>query len=491
MSFSRHYNSPKRVPKSNSKAIFSENTTTLRDGVLLNCARKRVNSNISSGKDLKNIDGLKESTTSTPSPSTSFKAKSPSVNACYTPSSLFRSGTATSTPISGKIARRCNQSLTNSNIRITDDEDRLTVAVRIRPFNAKECLLPTVCNIIRVDKNEVTVLVGATADASAGVTHSFVYDQVFSSRDPESPDYADQKEVFLKTAHPLIGRAFEGYNACLFAYGQTGSGKSYSMMGIDTIDGIDVQSSFVNASELNTDAGIIPRFCHEIFRHIKQGNALFQAEVEVSYFEIYNEKIHDLLCVASDMESSISGRQVGGTPIKTRKALKVREHPIWGPYIVDLSVHPVDSFEALRNWLIVGNSQRATAATGLNDKSSRSHSIFNIMLKINNIEVSDCQGINTLQQARRSKISLVDLAGSERMSGCNGERIREGVHINKSLLTLGKVISALSESRSSNNTSIFVPYRESVLTWLLRVSNRNSYICIKLFTRLTVVGLID
>lgn len=202
----------------------------------------------------------------------------------------------------------------------------------------------------------------------------------------------------------------------------------------------------------NSEAGIIPRFCHDLFKRLKRQRDTIQAEIEVSYFEIYNEKIHDLLSV-SNLAPNVTAK----------KCLRVREHSIWGPYVVDLSTHPVDSHLALRNWLALGNSQRATAATGMNDKSSRSHSIFNIVLNLT--EKGD--GKSNPGQTKRSKISLVDLAGSERVSftGASGERLKEGVSINKSLLTLGKVISALASGKKG-----FVPYRESVLTWLLRVS---------------------
>lgn len=212
--------------------------------------------------------------------------------------------------------------------------------------------------------------------------------------------------------------------------------------------------------------------------------------MEVSYFEIYNEKIHDLLSV----QQAIAGT-APDTPVQ-RQALKVREHPIFGPYVVDLSAHSVDSYSALRNWLAVGNSQRATASTAMNDKSSRSHSIFNIVLNLTDLSSDDGMSSSTdtdsgtvasLRQTRRSKISLVDLAGSERISvsGSNGERIREGVSINKSLLTLGKVIAALADSRKTGGggaatPSAFVPYRESVLTWLLRVSERISRVAIEI-----------
>lgn len=222
------------------------------------------------------------------------------------------------------------------------------------------------------------------------------------------------------------------------------------------------------AFQSQSEAGIIPRFCHELFQRLEAAKATIEAEVEVSYFEIYNEKIHDLLSVtsAASLSTSISSGSMmtpssGGA---AKKSLRVREHSIWGPYVVDLSTHPVDSHVALRNWLALGNSQRATAATGMNDKSSRSHSIFNIVLNLT--ERTEESGAETTQ-TKRSKISLVDLAGSERVSftGAIGERLKEGVSINKSLLTLGKVIAALSTGKKG-----FIPYRESVLTWLLRVS---------------------
>lgn len=206
--------------------------------------------------------------------------------------------------------------------------------------------------------------------------------------------------------------------------------------------------------------------------------------MEVSYFEIYNEKIHDLLSVTSSGPTSLSTSITSGsmTPSSSsnaaansssgvalaKKSLRVREHSIWGPYVVDLSTHPVDSHVALRNWLALGNSQRATAATGMNDKSSRSHSIFNIVLNLTErITGGGSEEIPETTQTKRSKISLVDLAGSERVSftGASGDRLKEGVSINKSLLTLGKVIAALSTNKKG-----FIPYRESVLTWLLRVS---------------------
>ncbi|XP_054742145.1 kinesin-like protein KIF14 [Anastrepha obliqua] len=449
---------------------------------------KILNSEEKSGnKQIANKVVSNESSTNMPR----LTPRSTALNACYTPSSLFRKVVSTpmnryrtpqSTPSTNKTKPKQiveSASSTRTNDALDTEMSNLTVAVRVRPLNAQECSLAKVSNVVRVFKNELTVSAGMTADSSAGLTHSFTYDYVFDSTDPDSNEYANQGDVFEGTAMPLIDRAFQGYNACLFAYGQTGSGKSYSMMGIEALDD-DASGN----SAPHPEAGIIPRFCRELFKRLDRNKNTIRAEIEISYFEIYNEKIHDLLCVTQgEPNCSLRNMHMASTPTTTiannRPALKVREHPIWGPYVVDLSVHPVDSYEAMRNWLAVGNSQRATAATGMNDKSSRSHSIFNIVLNLTEIgnDLSKNESLTEeaisygTHQTRRSRISLVDLAGSERIStvGTNGDRMREGVSINKSLLTLGKVIAALADAKKTTMGGVsFVPYRESVLTWLLR-----------------------
>ncbi|XP_031778626.1 kinesin-like protein KIF14 isoform X2 [Nasonia vitripennis] len=320
------------------------------------------------------------------------------------------------------------------------ESSNLTVGVRVRPLSFKEQTEPKITSIVEVTGQNIVV----DCDTSQ---HTFMYDHCFiSHNDHLNPGHASQETVFNSIGLPLVQNAFEGYNVCLFAYGQTGSGKSYSMMG--------AEPSQPNSTEINPDAGIIPRFCHEIFTRISLDHKN-NITVEISYFEIYNEKIHDLLI------SNNNGSK--------RAPLKVREHPVLGPYIVDLSQHTVQSYEDLKTWLKVGNSQRATAATGMNEKSSRSHSIFSIILTQTQSKAPSKakQG----DDSRRSKINLVDLAGSERLSntGACGDRLREGVSINKSLLTLGKVIGSLAESTNERKRG-FVPYRESVLTWLLKES---------------------
>ncbi|KAJ8983409.1 hypothetical protein NQ317_005874 [Molorchus minor] len=206
--------------------------------------------------------------------------------------------------------------------------------------------------------SNVTVETPVSAANSRNSKEKFdEYDHVFWSGDESSPIYSTQEDVFMTIGKPLLNSAFRGYNACLFAYGQTGSGKSFSMMGKSTCEVIDIDSEQFS--------GITPRFCRDLFEQISNLDA--NATVEVSYFEIYNEKIHDLL--ASNINTN-------------KMPLKVREHPVWGPYVVDLSVHVVKSYSELRSWLMLGNKNRATAATSMNENSSRSHSIFSIELSL-------------------------------------------------------------------------------------------------------------
>ncbi|XP_060519040.1 kinesin-like protein KIF14 isoform X1 [Cylas formicarius] len=316
-----------------------------------------------------------------------------------------------------------------------DEVSNLIVAVRIRPMNLHESSIAGVENIVKVKNQEL--IISSMKNQHVITDYVFNYDHVFWSVHENDSVYANQEDVFLTIGVPLLNNAFQGFNACLLAYGQTGSGKSFSMMGKSMCEIEDIESEVYS--------GITPRFCRELFKRIselKNSNA----SVEVSYFQIYNEKIHDLLSTNANF---------------TPTPLKVREHPVWGPYVVDLSTHIVKSYEELRNFLILGNRNRATAATLMNEKSSRSHSICSIELCLSN-------GLNESNTGRRSKVNLVDLAGSERLSSSHKkeDQIKEGMFINKSLLTLGKVISTLADQRKNQ----FVPYRESVLTWLLKES---------------------
>lgn len=329
------------------------------------------------------------------------------------------------TPVSSKTTNR----------EKCDEISNLKVAVRVRPLNARELATGGVSNVVSVDKQELTIR-NNPGGLGLNTDHVFQYDHIFWSCDETSENYCNQSDVFVSIGHPLLNSAFKGYNACLFAYGQTGSGKSYSMMGLYEGDNLKVDSN----------SGIIPRFCESLFDKILNIKSTCSVSVEVTYFEIYNEKIHDLLAMES------SGKQ----------PLKVREHPSWGPYVVGLSVHKVACLKEIQDCLVVGNKNRASSATCMNDQSSRSHSIFSVEINLAEASVDG-------ESYKKSKVSLVDLAGSERLNnyvGNSEERLKQGVYINKSLLTLGKVILALADQKKGQQ---FVPYRDSVLTWLLRV----------------------
>ncbi|XP_051575077.1 kinesin-like protein KIF13A isoform X1 [Myxocyprinus asiaticus] len=245
------------------------------------------------------------------------------------------------------------------------------------------------------------------------------------------PKYAGQEVVFKCLGVGILDNAFQGYNACIFAYGQTGSGKSFSMMG--------------NGNQ----PGLIPRLCCSLFERVaKDENEAHSFKVEVSYMEIYNEKVRDLL-----------------DPKGSRLSLKVREHKVLGPYVDGLSQLAVTSFEDIESLMSEGNKSRTVAATNMNEESSRSHAVFSVIVTQT---LYDVQSGNSGEKV--SKISLVDLAGSERVSktGAAGERLKEGSNINKSLTTLGCVISALADQSAGKSKNKFVPYRDSVLTWLLK-----------------------
>ncbi|KAL1023324.1 hypothetical protein UPYG_G00039250 [Umbra pygmaea] len=312
------------------------------------------------------------------------------------------------------------------------ENSTVTVAVRVRPFNTRE-RTERASQVIFMNNQETVVVHPDTKQR-----HSFTYDFSFCSVDKSEPGFACQQSVYEKLAKPLLERAFEGFNTCLFAYGQTGSGKSYTMMGF------------------GEEAGVTPRFCAELFSRLSAlDNKEILCHLEMSYFEVYNEKIHDLLVPRDEQNQKML-------------PLRVREHPIDGPYVAELSTNVVSSYADIQVWLELGNKQRATAATGMNDKSSRSHSVFTLVLTQTKTEtVEEEDHIHRIT----SRINLVDLAGSERCSSAqtSGERLREGASINKSLLTLGKVISALSEQVQTRR-KVFIPYRDSVLTWLLKES---------------------
>uniref|UniRef100_A0A9J8BFA5 Kinesin family member 1Aa n=1 Tax=Cyprinus carpio carpio TaxID=630221 RepID=A0A9J8BFA5_CYPCA len=310
------------------------------------------------------------------------------------------------------------------------------VAVRVRPFNSRETSKESKC-IIQMSGNTTTII----NPKAPKETKSFNFDYSYwSHTSPEDINYASQQQVYRDIGEEMLLHSFEGYNVCIFAYGQTGAGKSYTMMGKQEKD----------------QEGIIPLLCEDLFTKINGKNTdnNMSYSVEVSYMEIYCERVRDLL-----------------NP-KNKGNLRVREHPLLGPYVEDLSKLAVTSYNDIQDLMDSGNKARTVAATNMNETSSRSHAVFNIIFTQKRY---DSETDNTSEKV--SKISLVDLAGSERAdsTGAKGTRLKEGANINKSLTTLGKVISALAEVDSGSNKNkkkkkveSFIPYRDSVLTWLLR-----------------------
>ncbi|XP_019944617.1 kinesin-like protein KIF1B isoform X34 [Paralichthys olivaceus] len=304
------------------------------------------------------------------------------------------------------------------------------VAVRVRPFNSREMSKDSKC-IIQMQGNTTTIL-NPKAPKEPAKTFSFDY-SYWSHTTPEDPSFASQNLVFNDIGKEMLQHAFEGYNVCIFAYGQTGAGKSYTMMG----------------KQEEGQEGIIPMLCEDLFEKINDdcNKDELSYSVEVSYMEIYCERVRDLL-----------------NP-KNKGNLRVREHPLLGPYVEDLSKLAVTSYTDIADLMDAGNKARTVAATNMNETSSRSHAVFTIVFtqKKHDSETD-------LSTEKVSKISLVDLAGSERAdsTGAKGTRLKEGANINKSLTTLGKVISALAEVSKKKKKSDFIPYRDSVLTWLLR-----------------------
>ncbi|XP_030602482.1 chromosome-associated kinesin KIF4-like isoform X2 [Archocentrus centrarchus] len=290
------------------------------------------------------------------------------------------------------------------------------VALRCRPLVQKE---------ISEGCQPCLTFVPGEPQVIVGTEKAFTYDCVF---DPT----AEQEEVFSTAVSPLLCGLFKGYHATVFAYGQTGSGKTFSMGG-----------TYTSAQENDPSVGVIPRVIRRIFEE-REKRTECEFCLAVSYLEIYNEDILDLLCSSKD-----------------KNAISIREDPKEGIKIVGLTEKQVFSASEMVNCLELGNSARTVGATAMNAASSRSHAIFTITLE-------QRRGTDKVDSVV-SKLHLVDLAGSERQkkTKAEGDRLKEGISINRGLLSLGNVISALGDESKKNS---FVPYRDSKLTRLLQDS---------------------
>ncbi|CAO2623562.1 Chromosome-associated kinesin KIF4 [Lemmus lemmus] len=289
------------------------------------------------------------------------------------------------------------------------------VALRCRPLVSKE---------INEGCQTCLSFVPGEPQVVVGNDKSFTYDFVF---DPST----EQEEVFNTAVAPLIKGIFKGYNATVLAYGQTGSGKTYSMGGAYTAE-----------QEHESTIGVIPRVIQLLFKEINKKSD-FEFTLKVSYLEIYNEEILDLLC-----------------PSREKTQINIREDPKEGIKIVGLTEKTVLVASDTVDCLEQGNNSRTVASTAMNSQSSRSHAIFTISI--------EQRKKNDKNSNFRSKLHLVDLAGSERQkkTKAEGDRLKEGININRGLLCLGNVISALGDDKKGS----FVPYRDSKLTRLLQDS---------------------
>ncbi|EGD80556.1 kinesin family member 1C [Salpingoeca rosetta] len=312
--------------------------------------------------------------------------------------------------------------------------ENVKVAVRVRPFNKRE--KERQAQLCIQMSGQTTTITNPHSKEEKRFTFDFSYwshdgfeEQSDGLLVPTGAQYADQQRVFEDLGRGVLANAFNGFNTSLFAYGQTGSGKSYSMVGY------------------SVNKGIVPITCEELFKKMNENseNSSTRYQVKFSMLEIYNEKVRDLLQPPQQ-------QQKGG--------LRVRENPKSKKFeVVGLKLVDVKSYNEIETQMELGTKHRTVAATKMNNTSSRAHTIVTVLFEQ---ITKDESGVET---TKRSEMNLVDLAGSERANstGATGERLKEGSNINKSLSTLGKVIQALAKGKNS-----FVPYRESVLTMLLR-----------------------
>lgn len=313
------------------------------------------------------------------------------------------------------------------------------VAVRCRPLNDRErthgdrTILKCDPSRREIQVNNTSAARKVTKSNSANNTNgkrTFTYDQVFG---PE----ATQGEVFDGLVQPIVDEVLEGYNCTVFAYGQTGTGKTHTMEGRRDDDMVSVEER-----RLASNAGIIPRAIKQIFDHLR--SLTDEHSVRVSHLELYNEQLTDLL----------------GPEDLSTESLRVYEDPQKGTFVQGLDDIVVRSEEEIFAVLDRSATKRKTAETLMNKFSSRSHSIFSITI---HIKESTPDGADLLKVG---KLNLVDLAGSENVgrSGAVKGRAREAGNINQSLLTLGRVITALVDRHPH------IPYRDSKLTRLLQES---------------------
>ncbi|XP_034913043.1 kinesin-like protein KIN-4A isoform X1 [Populus alba] len=286
-------------------------------------------------------------------------------------------------------------------------------------------------------------------------THSFTFDHVYGNGGAES------SAMFEQCVAPLVDGLFQGYNATVLAYGQTGSGKTYTM-GTGFKDGCHT--------------GLIPQVMGALFNKIETLKHQTEFQLHVSFIEILREEVRDLLDSASESKSVVANGHAGKVAVPGKSPIQIREASNGVITLAGSTEVAVSTLQEMAACLEQGSLCRATGSTNMNNQSSRSHAIFTITLeqmrKLHSVSpVNDTPDEDMGEEYFCAKLHLVDLAGSERAkrTGTDGLRLKEGIHINKGLLALGNVISALGDEKKRKE-GMHVPYRDSKLTRLLQDS---------------------
>lgn len=322
-----------------------------------------------------------------------------------------------------------------------DTSQCVRVAVNIRPLVTSELLIGCT-DCVTVVPGEPQVQIGS---------HVFTFDYVFGSG-----GYASSR-IFDECVAPLVDALFQGYNGTVLAYGQTGSGKTYTM------------GTNYNGEEQT--GGVIPMVMNTIFSRAEAMKESTEFLIRVSFIEIFKEEVFDLLDqnAIAFCKTDGAAKPTGGP---ARVPIQIRETVHGGITLAGVTEAEVRTKEEMACFLLRGSVARATGSTKMNSQSSRSHAIFTISLEQK--KLSNCSSGSTNDDGDDilcAKLHLVDLAGSERAkrTGADEMRLREGIHINKGLLALGNVISALGDDKKRKEGA-HIPYRDSKLTRLLQDS---------------------
>lgn len=352
-------------------------------------------------------------------------------------------------------------------------QEAVRVIARVRPFNAREVALHQktlegkpaweqygIRSVVEFSGNTCSVL---DPEKEWSERQRFAFDgclwSIPESIQPSRNPFASQEALFNEFGKPMLEQAWKGFNTCFLAYGQTGSGKTYSMMGQP-----------VDTPTEKADPGLIPRLCQALFEQIEAAKIAAEADrnyvrsykVTVQYLEIYNEAIKDLLWARSELPPATQAK-INPDNLKLRGGIAGTK--VFVEYLTSITV---TNWMQMLELIDIGNQCRTTAATSMNERSSRSHAVFKVNLTQTTTSVPKKQFEKPTEHVRESQINMVDLAGSERnkKTGAVGDRLKEAGSINKSLSTLKAVIDALVENSRTHKAG-FVPYRDSILTHTL------------------------